>query len=725
MLLAALAGLLTIRSPGASAQGMVLLDEKPILQDAHNQSVSLTLESPYYQLSGLARTVLGEIAVGLEVREVNRERVRGALSWSLPCFGINIISSRSLNVLSGGELQRTLLAANICTSPRLLLFDEALVELDPSFKLGIVRFVRSYCDSTGSGAIFSTCRPGSAPFVAIPRGIELGPSEAVTHNKTKGAHGSALGRRSQRGIALEIDNLSFAFKGGSPLFSNLSLTLRMGELAFLVGPNGAGKSTLAHIILGVHRPSSGRVLVANQPIEFGVSSPSSGRVAFAFQNVDLMFDTQALGSQLFPKHLTPSQIERGQALVELLGLNPYLDESPFQCPRLVRKRAALVMCAASMPDLLILDEPSIYEDEGGVEILGRAIEFLLQASCACLVISHDEDLLRFFPVAERVRLNEYEHAIVKPAKPNSKAMPSIQVVNHRLLSIDNNQSEREILRRWVARFWSEATADWLGAIPNTLAYWDSYVYPAIEAELHAHSGCTSYVDLGCGHSMHTGRVRRMCERIYGNVVRGLGMDACQDLLTVGNQWHGDEEMLALRRVDISDADVVRSTVHESMPDSADVVTMFYVLHDDPDIDALLASAIAVLKKNGVLLATIVNPARAEHMRSNGVIQQIPSPSAIGNTGKPINGDWDWIGMYPLPAQGGELHVPYFQRTLEAYLKAFQTAGFLAVQVKELGLGGDILQDRAQEFSMSSHADANNLVKVLGSSSSLLFVAKRS
>ena len=59
-----------------------------------------------------------------------------------------------------------------------------------------------------------------------------------------------------------LENLSFTYPGAErPALSDLNLSLRPGERIALVGENGAGKTTLVKLLMGLYRPTSGRILV--------------------------------------------------------------------------------------------------------------------------------------------------------------------------------------------------------------------------------------------------------------------------------------------------------------------------------------------------------------------------------------------------------------------------------------------------------------------------------
>src|SRR4029077_8081922 len=59
-------------------------------------------------------------------------------------------------------------------------------------------------------------------------------------------------------LAVELEDVSFAYGLGRPVLENVNLALGQGEFVAVAGPNGGGKTTLVRIVLGLERPSAGR-----------------------------------------------------------------------------------------------------------------------------------------------------------------------------------------------------------------------------------------------------------------------------------------------------------------------------------------------------------------------------------------------------------------------------------------------------------------------------------
>lgn len=84
---------------------------------------------------------------------------------------------------------------------------------------------------------------------------------------------------------VRFEGVSFSYPGSSrPVLHGLDLTLRPGERIALVGENGAGKSTLARLLLGLYRPTEGRITVDGVPLEKLAGQTWKKRVAVVFQD---------------------------------------------------------------------------------------------------------------------------------------------------------------------------------------------------------------------------------------------------------------------------------------------------------------------------------------------------------------------------------------------------------------------------------------------------------
>ena len=86
---------------------------------------------------------------------------------------------------------------------------------------------------------------------------------------------------------LELKNICFEItdeKGTTKIINDISLTLEDGKFVVITGPNGSGKSTLAKIIMGIEKPTSGRILLDGVDItDMSINERANLGIGYAFQ----------------------------------------------------------------------------------------------------------------------------------------------------------------------------------------------------------------------------------------------------------------------------------------------------------------------------------------------------------------------------------------------------------------------------------------------------------
>lgn len=162
--------------------------------------------------------------------------------------------------------------------------------------------------------------------------------------------------------ALHANSLSVKI-GDTPILSDVSFRLYPNELCGLIGPSGAGKSTLIRLILGIQKPTQGKV-------ELGKMEESLGSVGYVPQDDALhrsLTVSQSLdfAARLRLHHLTKEAREhRVQEVIEQIGLSERLNVRIRALSGGQRKRVSVALELLNQPQLLILDEPTSGLDPG-------------------------------------------------------------------------------------------------------------------------------------------------------------------------------------------------------------------------------------------------------------------------------------------------------------------------------------------------------------------------
>jgi branched-chain amino acid transport system ATP-binding protein len=194
---------------------------------------------------------------------------------------------------------------------------------------------------------------------------------------------------------LEVNGLSKNF-GGLAAVSDLSLTIRRGEIFGVIGPNGAGKTTLLNLITGYLAASKGSILFEGRELRGLSPSKICHRgIARTFQVVRpfvemSVIDNVMTGALFAPTRrisMAEARIRAGSAL-DLVGL---LDKRDMLAGELTigeKKKLELARALATKPRLLFLDEVMAGLAGGEVEVLMDVVERVADSGTTILMIEH-------------------------------------------------------------------------------------------------------------------------------------------------------------------------------------------------------------------------------------------------------------------------------------------------------------------------------------------------
>ncbi|MFM7152369.1 MAG: energy-coupling factor ABC transporter ATP-binding protein, partial [Gemmataceae bacterium] len=198
------------------------------------------------------------------------------------------------------------------------------------------------------------------------------------------------------GDVIVLDDLTFSYPHSPPVLRGLSLRVRRGQSIGLVGPNGAGKTSLFLCLMGVLHPGQGSVRVAGlnvlDPVE---RKKLPQRVGIVFQNSDdqLFCSTVEDDVAFGPLNMGSSREEARQRVLDSLktvGMSGLEQRVPYHLSGGEKRRVALAGILAMQPELLLLDEPSMFLDPRGRREL---IHLLNRLPGTKLIASHDLEFI--------------------------------------------------------------------------------------------------------------------------------------------------------------------------------------------------------------------------------------------------------------------------------------------------------------------------------------------
>jgi ABC-type lipoprotein export system ATPase subunit len=198
--------------------------------------------------------------------------------------------------------------------------------------------------------------------------------------------------------AIQTDHLTRVFGDGLGVraLDDVSLTIGQGEFIAIMGPSGSGKSTLLHLLGGLDRPTSGRVVVAGQDLTKlrDLDGFRARTVGFIFQLHNLIPTLTALENVEVPmaEGLLASgrRRQRAKDLLGWMGMSDRLDHRPGQLSGGQRQRVSIARALANEPKVIFADEPTgSLDSQAGSEVLDLLRRLNRERGTTIVLVSHD------------------------------------------------------------------------------------------------------------------------------------------------------------------------------------------------------------------------------------------------------------------------------------------------------------------------------------------------
>jgi ABC-2 type transport system ATP-binding protein len=219
-------------------------------------------------------------------------------------------------------------------------------------------------------------------------------------------------------VPLAIEGLGKAYGDGFRAVSDLSFRVEPGWVLGLLGPNGAGKTTTLRMLMGLIRPTEGRILVFGHTISAG--APVLSRVgAFVEGPGFLPHVSGATNLRLYWQSTgRPDADAHLEDALEIAGLGDDVQRKVKTYSHGMRQRLAIAQAMLGLPDLLVLDEPtngldppqiremrevlSRYAATGRTVVVSSHLLSEVEQTCTHVVVMHQGRLVAEGPVAELV-----------------------------------------------------------------------------------------------------------------------------------------------------------------------------------------------------------------------------------------------------------------------------------------------------------------------------------
>ncbi len=452
-------------SAGGQLKGQVLIDGLDTSESTVGQlstKVGIVLEDPETQL--FTTSVLSEVAFGPENLNVPVPEILERVKWVLDVVQLNGYEDRMPTALSGGQKQRLAIAAALSMRPSILVLDESTSQIDPLGVKEVYDVVLELNKKHGMTIVMATDQSEEIARVADRvlvldhgREVALGTPREIFGNTglfkqftIRAPQVSQLGAQlieggrpltilpttleeareeveeALKGVPLDekpvdveppenpavaepvisVEDLTYIYQPGNvKAVKNIHFEIHRGEFVALIGQNGSGKTTTLKNMLGLLRPTSGRVVVAGMDTREVAVADLAQRVGFVLQNPDQQLFAETVHDEIAfgPRNLGVSREEveeRIRKSVEMVGLEAALDEFPPALPKGERAKVVIASALAMNPEIVILDEPTTGQDYKGCHQILQIARTLHSEGRTVVFVTHHMALVAEY--AQRV-----------------------------------------------------------------------------------------------------------------------------------------------------------------------------------------------------------------------------------------------------------------------------------------------------------------------------------
>ncbi|MBW1889403.1 MAG: ABC transporter ATP-binding protein [Deltaproteobacteria bacterium] len=328
------------------------------------------------------------------------------------------IGFRYPHQVSGGQLQRAMVAMAMACRPDLIIFDEPTTALDVTTQIEVLAAIKRIVRQFNTAAIYIThdlavvaqisdrimvLRHGHLVEENNTREMIAEPKEDYTRQllSVRSLKEDKDLSLSEKDVILEINNITASYTGKVNVLENIDLTIRRGRTVALVGESGSGKSTLARVITGLLPPSEGSVVYDGNELSRKLKSRPKEQLR-VMQMIYQMPDTALNPKQKVSKIIgRPLQFyfglnekEREKRVFELLEKielsEKYYDRYPPELSGGEKQRICIARALAAEPDLIICDEVTSALDQLVAEEILKLLQDLQnELHVSYLFITHD------------------------------------------------------------------------------------------------------------------------------------------------------------------------------------------------------------------------------------------------------------------------------------------------------------------------------------------------
>lgn len=378
------------------------------LNDKRGKELSMVFQNPRLSLNPvkkcgfqISRVIQKHLKVS---KDEAKERTIGLLK-TVELSDFERIYKSYPHEVSGGELQRVMIALGLSCQPKLLILDEPAASLDKIVQFQIIELLKKIKVETDVSIVLIShdlemlseiadrvCHVENGTIISTQVAKEFflnpkHPSSKRLIENLKAFRNRSYTERKVSNAVMKIEKLMKTYDGGKEAFKDITFELTEGERLGIIGESGSGKSSLGRCIAGILKYDQGQL----------ISAISRDKICYVFQDAFSALDPELTVRELIDEvlRLKQEEIFPEEVLKEVHLDAECLEKKSHQLSGGQRQRVNLARALASKPEILICDEITSGLD---LTIQFEIIELLMKKfkSLSIIFISHDISLVKYF-----------------------------------------------------------------------------------------------------------------------------------------------------------------------------------------------------------------------------------------------------------------------------------------------------------------------------------------
>ena len=212
-------------------------------------------------------------------------------------------------------------------------------------------------------------------------------------------------------VIIRCENISKKFKSKAVL-EDITFDVYRGEFLSLLGPSGCGKTTILRMLIGIEKPTSGRIIKDN--VDITNKPPKDRNIGIVFQNYSLFPNMDVyhnISYALQSRKMEKDEIDKKvKEIIGTVGLEDHIYKKPRQLSGGQQQRVAIARTLVLNPDIILFDEPmSALDAEIKVVLRQQLKDIQKKLKITMIYVTHDQE--EAFALSDRIMvLNDLQIA---------------------------------------------------------------------------------------------------------------------------------------------------------------------------------------------------------------------------------------------------------------------------------------------------------------------------